>query len=101
METNQKGEEKITKVEEPAQPAQPSLVKKRGWPKGVPRGPKNSSRGRGRGPGRPASRGRGRSKVSPVSRPDGVCLCVRVVYIHCFEACCDIACLSEAIAMVA
>lgn len=37
-----------------------SLVRKRGWPKGVPRGPKNAVRGRGRS----ANRGRVKPKVS-------------------------------------
>lgn len=37
-----------------------SLVRKRGWPKGVPRGPKNTTRR-----GRSANRGRAKPKVSP------------------------------------
>ena len=36
-----------------------SLVRKRGWPKGVPRGPKNTTR-----KGRSANRGRAKPKVS-------------------------------------
>ncbi|KAG7162681.1 Tropomyosin-like 1, partial [Homarus americanus] len=51
---------------------QPSLVRKRGWPKGVPRGPKNSNRGRGRGPGRPSGRGRGRPKCKGEQKPPAV-----------------------------
>ena len=37
-----------------------SSVRKRGWPKGVPRGPKTTTRGRGRS----VNRGRAKTKVS-------------------------------------
>nr|XP_045599279.1 uncharacterized protein LOC123758727 isoform X7 [Procambarus clarkii] len=70
-----------TKVENKATPdpddkinesEQPSLVRKRGWPKGVPRGPKNTSRGRGRGPSRPSGRGRGRRWFKEDKKPPAV-----------------------------
>ncbi|XP_064113125.1 histone acetyltransferase KAT6A-like isoform X2 [Macrobrachium nipponense] len=49
-------------------PEEPSVVKKRGWPKGVPRGPKNTGRGRGRGSGRTSGRPPGRPPKNDAGR---------------------------------
>ena len=55
-------------------PEEPSVVRKRGWPKGVPRGPKgtpkSAPKGVPRGP-KNSSRGRGRGHGGSSRRPPG------------------------------